>query len=104
MAWLNTPVAIVENDQSLLERISYFYNVPTTGFTSYHRTIQWITTRYVGSDYAGAATFRDALLKQYPPSFGMNAPTIEASVQSAGGGQYHVIATVKTISAWVLEV
>lgn len=99
--WLNTPVAIVENDASLLDRLFALSGITNQ---NYRRTISWITTRYVGCDYNGAKTWRDALLNQYPPSGVITAPTIEASIQPASGGQYHVVAVLKTMSAWTLEV
>lgn len=104
MAWLNTPVGIVENDAAIRERmtITSFYDmnyVPKI----YGRTISWVTTRYVGCDKTGATAFRDALLVKYPPNQGVTAPTIEASLHPAGGGQYHVVATLKTYSNWALE-
>lgn len=101
MPWLNIPVAIVENDHKLTERLTYL----TDTVISYSRSTSWITTRYVASDYTGAKAFRDALLVKYPPSASLTDPTIEAAVREAstGGGQYHVVATLKTITAWVKE-
>jgi|GEM_PF-4027651 len=108
--WLNTPTPIVEKNVSIVERSGAYSGAYGIGGTLtsivYRRTVTWITTRYVGADYTGAVAFRDALVAQYLPALapGSNDPTIEASVQAAGGGQYHVVATVHTITPWVLEV
>ena len=95
--WINEPIAIIENDQRVIERLTY---VIQSAITSYRRNIDYVTTRYVGCNYNAAIAKRDALLLQYAAS---QNQAMEASVQAAEGGQYHVIATLKTIGAWTLE-
>ena len=97
MSWLNIPVGIIERDVEVTE--SLYIVSPHAVAYPYERTTRWITTRYVGGNYQAAVTKRAALRAEYP-GVGFLAPKLEAEIVAAGGGQYQVIATVKTLTDW----
>ena len=102
-AWLNTPSEIIESDHDLVYWLSAWINSPEEKWTYSYQKTRWTTTRYVGCDYNGAIAKRDELELAYPGIVhaGSNTSTIEVRVEPAGGGQYHVVATLKTVGPWV---
>jgi len=93
MAWLNQPKAIIESDRSLKEEQTYIQALGIL-ITASKRTryTTWVRTRYVGCSYDGAKAKQTEL---------QGVTGVEdLEVSAVGGGQYHVVATVKTEGTW----
>ena len=86
--WLNTPVLISEGSRVYPEYQTYI------GLSIYSRKrkITLAFERYVGGDKTAADAKATVLAG--------DASYSDVAVQLAGGGQYHVVATKKTIGAW----
>ena len=87
--WLNTPVLISEGSRVYFEYQTY---IGVTGVYTRKRKIALQGERYVGGDKNAA----DAKAAQLAG----NVVYSDVSVVPAGGGQYHVVATMKIAGVW----
>jgi hypothetical protein len=85
MAWLNQPIAIIE-DYRITVETQWYFNIGE-GYRR-TRTVTWTRTRWVGSNYTGAK----AKAAELSLVFGV----VDTTVIPAGGGQYHVLCSENT--------